>query len=414
MDKLKQQTDGNIRCSDLNTYWKDVKAFHFHEPLSKDLGDNYSGFLEGLRYWTDIELDKAKGIFRELYLTADQPEIRQNAALILFNILFSGREYNEINELNLYVSDAIKNDDGELVAAFSQFPNEQYIYNDKENVLSMEFSISGNPIIEVEINGHKKKLWLDTGAQVSVLSAGTAAECHVRDILDSSITADADTTKFNINARPAYIERLGVGSLMIENHPLMIMNDDMLLLQNPNTKEVIKIDGIIGWNAIQNIDIYIDYNNKVVRIKEPVKNIKSSTNMFVAGRAILKLLTLDNIPLYFGIDTGANQSSISENVIASIPEKNMIKKLVTVGTVGGMKQIEISYLTDHELLMKDGKKLRFENIRVDADHKDWAVFFELNGVVGSDLLWNTCLHIDGMNGIVEIGDRKGAIWSLEK
>jgi hypothetical protein len=182
------------------------------------------------------------------------------------------------------------------------------------------------------------------------------------------------------------------------------MNDDMLCIQNPKTKEIIMIDGIVGWNAIQNIDIYIDYKNKEVRMKEPVKTIVNVTNMFIAGRAILKLTAIDNKPIYFGIDTGASQSSISEKASVGIPSQNIVKKLITAVSVGGTKQLEISYIKEQALFMMDGYKLSFENMRVEADLTKWAVFFELDGVVGSDLVRNTCLHIDCCNGLVEIGD----------
>jgi hypothetical protein len=143
-------------------------------------------------------------------------------------------------------------------------------------------------LLKLVLMERKKSFWLDTGAQVSIISAGTAKECGILSNSDLSINATADSTNFNVGSMPSYIKNLELGDLTIKNHPLLVVDDKMLTLQNPKTKITMKIDGIIGWNAIQNIDIYIDYKNKTAHINRPVNKHMSSTNIFAAGRPSFK------------------------------------------------------------------------------------------------------------------------------
>lgn len=104
------------------------------------------------------------------------------------------------------------------------------------------------------------------------------------------------------------------------------------------------------------LNIYIDYKNKTAHINKPVDKHICSTNMFAAGRPILNLKTAVGTQIHLGMDTGASQSSISSKLVTGIPDQNIVKKLIT------------------------------------------------NGVIGSDAVRNSCLHIDYLNGTAEIAE----------
>jgi predicted aspartyl protease len=395
-----EKTDDNMTETN---FWDRLKTFNFQITKEQNLDKDYSAFVDGMKFWTGMELDKAEEIFKYLYLSSAHSDIKRYAALILFNIMSSARDFRSIIDLKLNeTKDIIDSDDVELAAAFSKFPDERYIFESSESKLHMDFSISGNPIIEVGINGKKKSFWLDTGAQVSIISAGTAKECGILSNSDLSINATADSTNFNVGSMPSYIKNLELGDLIIKNHPLLVVDDKMLTLQNPKTKITMRIDGIIGWNAIQNIDIYIDYKNKTAHINRPVDKHMSSTNIFAAGRPILSLKTTNGTQIHLGIDTGASQSSISRKIITGVPDQNIVKKLVTIGTLGGTKQVETMYAQKQEFFIAENKKIFFEKMRVEPDFDKWAVFFNIDGVIGSDAVRNSCLHIDYLNGTAEI------------
>lgn len=134
--------------------------------------------------------------------------------------MFINGDFSKIIDLNLNKTKYIEEEEIELVKVFSRFPDEKYNFMRNESLINMELSTLGNPIIQVSINGHKKKFWLDTGAQLSVVSSSVAEECNIQEIFDTCVTANADHTKFSVASKPAYIKTLEVGQLTIENHSL--------------------------------------------------------------------------------------------------------------------------------------------------------------------------------------------------
>lgn len=223
---------------------------------------------------------------------------------------------------------------------------------------------------------------------------------------NSSLTATADNTQFEIGADAAYAENFTLGNLRVENHPLLIIADEMLQLPDPETKGTITIDGIVGWNAIRNMKLSIDFKNITIQIAKPFRKSVGSSTMFTAVCPIINLKTMDQQILRFGLDTGAGFSSISEKALTDDELDAVENHTVTIATVGGTRQIQSRQITNHTLYTSNEQELLVENLKVLPNLTDWATFFEIDGVLGSGAFKNSILEIDFLNGMVEVSKVK--------
>jgi hypothetical protein len=160
-----------------------------------------------------------------------------------------------------------------------------------------------------------------------------------------------------------------------------------------------KIEGIIGWNAIQNLFLEIDYQNKVTTVQKAVKYEVPNRNFFlVGGYPIVQLRSEDGIPLNFGLDTGARESWITENLLKKLNISETRKTTKTIGSAGGSEKVESKVVPDLNLILND-YQLTFKSIGTRPANLD--EFVELDGVLGGDVFENGRIRIDFVNGIFD-------------
>lgn len=157
-----------------------VKTFNFQFPLEEAFDDNFQLFVEGIKHWMNHELLDAKTALEQLYLRDLSEGLANNTAVVLLGVLLALQDYDEIKRLKLAKAESVDKSEIGLALAFQKFPLEKYSFADLEDTQNFEFSPTGCPIIEVKINGVRKKLWLDTGASTSVLARSTANECGIK------------------------------------------------------------------------------------------------------------------------------------------------------------------------------------------------------------------------------------------
>jgi hypothetical protein len=85
-----EKTDDNLTETN---FWDRLKTFNFQITKEQNLDKDYSAFIDGLKFWTGMELDKAEEIFKYLYLYSAHSDIKRYAALVLFNMMSSNQEF---------------------------------------------------------------------------------------------------------------------------------------------------------------------------------------------------------------------------------------------------------------------------------------------------------------------------------
>jgi len=354
-------------------------------------------FADALRLAVDGNFAGAERQFSTLVKTAGDSAILADSQSILDNLRFFRSEWDSI--LTEQPDSTNGTDDNRALAeAYRQFPKEQYEFPVQPQQVPLDFSLSGCPVIPVVINGHKYEFWLDTGASTSCLASDVAEDCGVTPIDVENTSAQTATSK-RVAIQPAVINEVRIGDIIIKDHPAIILKKEDLEFKLLGLIRILKVDGIIGWNAIQNMDITLDYLNKSATIQQPVIDENMDRNLFWLGYPVVTVLSPAGIPLHFGLDTGANVTSLHKNILNKVDTLGIKKRSVLVGSAGGFEHVESFTLP--ALTMLSGKyALHYVNLT--GHPLTGAEFIQLDGTFGSDLPANGSVRIDCTNGRLEL------------
>lgn len=130
-------------------------------------------------------------------------------------------------------------------------------------LLQYDFSKSGIPIIEVKINKNSYKFMLDSGANVNILDKRVFDTLENIETSESSglTTANGDITGNNIKAKIQFKQKQ---KKFIEDFEIFDMSGPFDSIES---RDGVKINGILGSNFFKTHCWTIDFENLVVWIK---------------------------------------------------------------------------------------------------------------------------------------------------
>lgn len=356
-------------------------------------------FYQALKFILQGEEEAAGRILRSLHHSATDSLLRSDAELLLYMLFFYQSNWQELLTLDSLSSTGSENSDLLLPRAYRTLPKEVYTFHRSSFTLPINFTASGIPTVEVRINGIPKKFLLDTGAGMSVVSSRVAKECQMSILIGQESEAGTSTS-IKVKIQPAGIEELTIGDLTINNHPVIIIDQKDLQFKWLGIFTMMKIDGIIGWNAIKNLFIEVDYKSKRITFKKPEWAGNAKMNFFMlGGYPVARLRSEDGIPLNFGVDTGARQSWITEKLLKKMNTAGCQKIMKTIGSAGGKEKIESQVIPELKLIFND-YLLTFHKIGTRPTKLD--EFVELDGVLGGDIFENGTIRIDYVNRIFDL------------
>lgn len=370
-----------------------------NELKNFEFTDMDNAFVSALKYITEGKDLMAVERLKELYYDSPDSALRSSCAELLFTLYFGRSDWEQIKTLGL-LNDAtnIELSNRLIAEACSKSERATFSFTNNSAFIPMKPSLTGCPTIEIEINGNRKWFWLDTGAEMTVLSTSLATECQIpRTSLEGLEVGNS--LDGNFPTELGFIDSILIENLSIRNQPTLILADEMLTIPNPKTKEVMVIDGIIGWDIIQYIHLDIDYGLNRVFIKEPTRMKKSESNLFFCGSPMVKVKSANHIPLYFGLDTGASKTHFGQPLLSKIKEINTVKKTVHAGGVGEMKDVEVDMI-ERFTIHFDQQAITIHKSRKMLS--DFGSFFQLDGVFGSDIAKGGRLIIDYINRQIKI------------
>lgn len=390
--------------------WEAMQNLCFDHISKNRFSNAQIRFSEGLRFLQSNRLDESMEAFKSLYENSTEQVAVDNSLNMLKNGLFAESRWDEL--IKLYrQNDSIDSDSNKkLVKAFSGIPRERFIYPDHQEVISLQLNRGNAPIVEVRVNGKKQRFLLDTGAGLSVISSRIAEKCGVKPISEDSGVAKAATGK-RIDVMPAYIDDLSIGKISIKNHPVIVIDKKDLQIKLLGLFTLLRIDGIIGWNALKKMDVEIDYVNRMLKIQEPVKKDDKGHNLFCLNKPIVRLIGSEGIPLLFSLDTGANTTSVFEgffNKLTSVASHGandesgsnheISSSKTRTWSAGGFQVLESKHINNYKLFLNK-YSIEFEQLSSLDNQSD--NFITIDGVFGNDLFLQGSIKIDCLNGIFE-------------
>ncbi len=366
--------------------------FNDDVELSKD----QEKFAHGLRQILNAEYSEAKEIFEQLYLYTNDSTVKYYSNQVLTDLLFFESNWDEILRNYQYHTKDLNDEDNIMVSvkAFSNAPKEELIWETDSFMVHTMQSVSGAPIVEVKINGNTFWFWVDTGANYSVIASDAADICNIIPLSferSKALTA----TVLRVNYMPTIISDLKIGDLTVKNHPAIILNDFDLRFRIFGSNRLTKIDGIIGWKLLQNIDITLNYHNNNTIIRKPRSSAAPQKNFFWLGIPVLRLESPSGRELYFGLDTGMERSTITENLLEKMYFDNVYWITREELSAGGAVYNFANVVPRFDFVI-DNTPVSIEDIGTGAKLKNY--FVKIDGIIGSDVLYNNILRIDCRNG----------------
>ena len=292
-----------------------------------------------------------------------------------------------------------------MVKAWNLQQPEVIHYPDAAFMVPMETSISGVPMVKVLVNGVEQTFWIDTGAEFTVLASDIAEKCHVDPIVETATQVGTSTDK-TVELLPGTIDELKIENLIFENHPVFIINKADLEFRLFKVFKILKIDGILGWNAIQNLKLDLDYGNLKVTFAKPQKDPSMTRNFHFLTQPFVSVSDTNGVPLKFFLDTGANVTSLYEPSYAWFDTSRAETSKAAVGGAGGFQTVT-QFQFENQSIILGTTRINYATISGKSPMGDTEEGFILyDGILGSDIAKDALLTLDFQNGHCELRPSK--------
>ena len=388
------------------SYWEALAELHPFEAVAAARTESERDFAEALGSLMAGDLDKAEHGFGELRRTATDSILRAGSRVIYTATLQYQEKWEALAALRSDPSEP-KGDRADKASielwaiAFKNVPPKTITFQSQSVLLPMSISVAGTPLIPVRIGDKEYNFWLDTGSSMTMLASDVARDLNIVPLMLD--TLEIVTSTGRVKAHPAVVPELEVGQVLVRNAPTMIVDESLMQMREAKPIEFsghVKIDGIIGFDIIRHLDLDVDYERSKLRVRNPARSRRESDrNMFWVGLPVVMLTGEDGIPLHFGLDTGAQQSFVTETLLDKLQLQVARVESRRVGGLGGEISLRAPVLADVRLFVR-GFPILFKNAVVRAPV--YQVLAALDGVLGVDV-WNSgVVRIDMTNGIFGI------------
>jgi aspartyl protease len=388
------------------SYWEALAELRPAEAVATARTESEKQFAEGLRSLMAGDFGTAEQRFGQLHRTATDSIIRTGSRVIYTATLQYQEKWDALaalrNEASQPKADRIDKASIERWAvAFVNAPPKNITFRAPSIVLPMSVSPVGTPLIPVRIGDKEYHFWLDTGSSMTMLASDVARDLHIVPLMLD--TLEIVTSTGRVKAHPSMLPRIEIGQLLVRNAPTMIVDESLMQMRESKQIDLstpVKIDGIIGFDIIRYLDLEVDYGEGTLRLRDPEGSRKpSDRNMFWVGLPVVQLTSGDGLPLHFGLDTGAQQTFVTETMLDKLQLQAARVESRRVGGLGGEISLRAPVLPDVRLFVR-GFPILFRSAVVRAPV--YQVLASLDGVLGGDV-WNSgVVRIDMTNGIFAI------------
>ena len=387
-------------------YWEALSELHPAEAVEGARTASERDFANALQNLMDGDIDKAEAGFGKLRTSASDTIIRAGSRVIYTATLQYQEKWQELtmlrNEPGRAKSDQTDRASIELWAnAFRDVPPKSLTFRSSSSLLPMLVSAVGTPLIPVRIQGKDYNFWLDTGSSMTMLASDVARDLHIVPL--GPDTLEIVTSTGRVTANPSLIPQMLIGQVTVRNAPTMIVDEAMMQMREPKPiaqSPQAKIDGIIGFDIIRQLDLEVDYGEGELRLRNPATARRySDRNMFWVGLPVVQISSSNGIPLHFGLDTGAQLTFVTETLLDKLQLQAARVESRRVGGLGGEVSLRAPVLPDLSVLVR-GFPIIFKGAVVRAPV--YQVLASLDGVLGGDV-WNAgIVRIDMTNGIFAV------------
>lgn len=278
---------------------------------------------------------------------------------------------------------------------FRSYSPESISFTNGSTQLPFKHTASGTAIIEVMVNGKKFHFWVDTGAGLTTLSSAVANEAGIH--WKQGSTAIAATGNV-IESGFGVIDSLRIGGMNVSNHACLVLDHKQLEFKMLGIK-LLKIDGIIGWNLLQELAVTIDNKQKQITFG-PAGKRTNENNFYWMNIPIVACKDSLGHDLNFFLDTGASETAVYPSYAGKADTSKAERKNITLWSAGG--KIKTSSLTYPRVaIYVSGWKMVMKSIHTNVPIEDGL--FMPDGVFGNKELIKYVIHFDLQKGEFVLG-----------
>jgi len=391
-------------------YWEALADLHPDDAVEAAHTPSEKAFAQSLRSLMEGDIDSAEKGFGQLRRTASDSVIRTGSRVIYTATLQYQEKWGVLAALRGESSET-KTDRSDRASierwatAFKDVPQKSLTFRSQSALLPMSVSAVGTPLIPVRIAGKAYNFWLDTGSSMTMLASDVAQDLNIIPVVPD--TLEIVTSTGRVTANPSIIPEMQIGQVVVRNAPTMIVTESMMRISEPRPVDQgtrMKLDGIIGFDIIRQLDIEVDYGEGTIRLRNPASSRRfADRNMFWVGLPVVRITSTDGIPLHFGLDTGAQLTFVTETLLDKLQIQAARIESRRVGGLGGEISLRAPVLPDLRVLVR-GFPILFKGAVVRAPV--YQVLASLDGVLGGDI-WNSgVVRIDMTNGIFAVSRPK--------
>lgn len=387
-------------------YWEALAELHPSDAIAAAHTPSETEFAEALGDLMSGDIVKAEDRFAKLRNSAEDSVIRAGSRVVYTATLQYQEKWQALSllkaEAALTIAEQHDKASIELWAdAFKDAPAKVSTFRSSTGRLQMSISAVGTPLVPVKIRDKTYFFWLDTGSSLTMLASDVAEDLGVKPL--TADTLEIVTSTGRVSARPAIVPQLILGPLVVENAPTMIVSETMMQMRETSPATIsnqVKIDGIIGFDIIRELDLELDYGDGILKLRNPSTSRRDANrNLFWVGLPVIQIMSSDGIPLHFGLDTGAQLTFVTESLLDKLQIEPARIESRRVGGLGGEVSLRAPVLPDLKVLVR-GYPILFRGAFVRAPV--YQVLASLDGVLGGDV-WNSgIVRIDVTNGIFAI------------
>ncbi|HEX2190028.1 MAG TPA: retropepsin-like aspartic protease [Longimicrobiaceae bacterium] len=390
-------------------YWAAVGELELGHATRIAPGPEHADFARGMRLVVDGRMDEAEERFAPLAAEAADSLLRTASRVALTSIFGYDGRWQALHDLATAPPvREVSTDQGRAgieawSAAMRMARGAEYRISNTPALLPFQVTGTGTPLVPVHVNGRLRYFWLDTGTSLTLLASDVAAEAGLRPLTGD--TLEIVTTVGRIQALPAVVDTLLLGPLQAVGHPAAIVPArELTILEatEPGRFERVKIDGVIGMDLLRRLNVVIDFPTGVAILgrPRPDRDPGRRRNLFWLGYPVVRAEGPRGTTLYFGLDTGADSTFVTRNLLRKLPSRLLAKRTRYLAGFGGDTLLRTPVLSGLSLRAA-GKSFILREVMVHENRR--LMLFELDGILAADLGAGHRVRIDMTNGIFEIG-----------
>lgn len=386
-------------------YWDALADLNLAGLRGAAASDAQTGFARGMSLLADGDTEAAEKAFVDGIQQSSDVNVGIASQIMLASTLLYEHKWAELRLLS--VSSHLSGADQDIISdyqkwgvAFGNIEPQRVLLSADSMVMPLHVSPIGTPMIRVRINGKQYEFWLDTGSSITVISSDVARDVGVPTLSGDKLAVR--TFSGSAPVKPALVRRIEIGALLLENTAAVVVDASHMALRSAADRAQsprMRIDGIIGWDTIRQLDVLLDYASGLIVLRRPQRTAYSPHNLTWMGKPFVEVRTKRGETLHFTLDTGAQSSFLNALALdktgsSSIPAEGVV---FGIGGTGNRADRLIRMLP----LELGGKSVQLNGVMVYGPV--YSGMINCDGVLGSDVSRYGTMRIDATNGVFSIG-----------